>query len=171
MEICSAELLNHIPNFKDTRIRHRLNESQLRKQCCSLQNTSRKLRKVSAFGKSFESTSVSTAQTARKNHLSHGRKHNVRIRSSDLSSNTSVEEENDDQWGFVKTKLAVFVSGGGSNFRAIHKSIQEGKIYGEIAVVVSDKPGMFPHTTSFILKLNLQQWFSPYRRMFWMPVR
>lgn len=35
---------------------------------------------------------------------------------------------------------AVFVSGGGSNFRAIHAAIQEGSIYGEVAVVVSNAP-------------------------------
>ncbi|GMH41237.1 hypothetical protein BSKO_09147 [Bryopsis sp. KO-2023] len=39
-----------------------------------------------------------------------------------------------------KAKLAVFVSGGGSNFRAIHKACRDGKIHGEIAVVVSNAP-------------------------------
>lgn len=35
---------------------------------------------------------------------------------------------------------AVFVSGGGSNFRAIHAAIQEGSVHGEVAVVVSNAP-------------------------------
>ncbi|DBA95059.1 TPA: hypothetical protein ACH3X1_002572 [Trebouxia sp. C0004] len=38
-------------------------------------------------------------------------------------------------------KLAVFVSGGGSNFRAIHDAILSGHIHAQIAVVVSDAPG------------------------------
>lgn len=49
-------------------------------------------------------------------------------------------QDSRESWGFVKAKLAVFVSGGGSNFRALHNSILEGSIYGQIAVVVSDKP-------------------------------
>ncbi len=38
------------------------------------------------------------------------------------------------------TNLALFVSGGGSNFRAIHNSILEGRIAGRVALVVTDKP-------------------------------
>jgi len=41
----------------------------------------------------------------------------------------------------VPAKLAVFVSGGGSNFRTIHAGILEGRINGEVVAVVSDKPG------------------------------
>eukprot|EP00887_Chlorella_sp_A99_P003047 scaffold9.g3047.t1 len=37
-------------------------------------------------------------------------------------------------------QLAVFVSGGGSNFRAIHESIRRGRINAEVAVVVSNAP-------------------------------
>lgn len=40
-----------------------------------------------------------------------------------------------------KKKLAVFVSGGGSNFRAIHEAALSGNVHGEVAVVVTDKPG------------------------------
>eukprot|EP00246_Nothoceros_aenigmaticus_P001236 TRINITY_DN1168_c0_g1_i5.p1 TRINITY_DN1168_c0_g1~~TRINITY_DN1168_c0_g1_i5.p1 ORF type:complete len:274 (-),score=36.14 TRINITY_DN1168_c0_g1_i5:32-853(-) len=42
--------------------------------------------------------------------------------------------------GFVASKLAVFVSGGGSNFQALHRATEERKIYGQVDVVVSDKP-------------------------------
>ncbi|KAI3429267.1 hypothetical protein D9Q98_005364 [Chlorella vulgaris] len=38
-------------------------------------------------------------------------------------------------------RLAVFVSGGGSNFRAIHAAVQQGAIAGTVAVVVSNAPG------------------------------
>lgn len=39
-----------------------------------------------------------------------------------------------------KKRLAVFVSGGGSNFKAIQAAIQEGGVHGEVAVVVSNAP-------------------------------
>ena len=42
---------------------------------------------------------------------------------------------------FPRARLAVFVSGGGSNMRAIHQACREGRVYGDIALVVSDKPG------------------------------
>ena len=42
---------------------------------------------------------------------------------------------------FPRARLAVFVSGGGSNMRAIYCACSEGRVYGEIALVVSDKPG------------------------------
>mmetsp|Transcript_3352 Transcript_3352/g.7489 ORF Transcript_3352/g.7489 Transcript_3352/m.7489 type:complete len:290 (-) Transcript_3352:719-1588(-) len=38
-----------------------------------------------------------------------------------------------------KKRLAVFVSGGGSNFRAIHRAIHEGRINASVELVVSDK--------------------------------
>lgn len=38
-----------------------------------------------------------------------------------------------------KKRLAVFVSGGGSNFKAIHAACLDGRIHGEVVVVVSDK--------------------------------
>ncbi|WCJ36693.1 Phosphoribosylglycinamide formyltransferase chloroplastic [Euphorbia peplus] len=40
-----------------------------------------------------------------------------------------------------KKKLAVFVSGGGSNFKTIHDSCIQGSIHGDIVVVVTDKHG------------------------------
>lgn len=40
-------------------------------------------------------------------------------------------------------KLAVFVSGGGSNFRSIHEATVQGFINGEVAILVTDKPGVF----------------------------
>ncbi|CAL5326936.1 unnamed protein product [Camellia sinensis] len=43
--------------------------------------------------------------------------------------------------GIRKKNLAVFVSGGGSNFRSIHESILGGSIHGEIVVLVTNKPG------------------------------
>lgn len=40
----------------------------------------------------------------------------------------------------AKAKLAVFVSGGGSNFRKIHEACLSGTINADVAVVVSDVP-------------------------------
>ena len=41
-----------------------------------------------------------------------------------------------------KKRIAVFVSGGGSNYKAIQGAIDAGEVNGEVVVVVSDKPGM-----------------------------
>lgn len=41
-----------------------------------------------------------------------------------------------------RKKLAVFVSGGGSNFRAIHEAAENGVVNGKIAVLVADKYGV-----------------------------
>jgi phosphoribosylglycinamide formyltransferase len=41
----------------------------------------------------------------------------------------------------VSKRLAVFVSGGGSNFRSIHEAALGGKVNGHVAVLVTDKPG------------------------------
>lgn len=38
-------------------------------------------------------------------------------------------------------QLAVFVSGGGSNLKALHAAVSDGRINGTIVTVVSDKPG------------------------------
>lgn len=37
-------------------------------------------------------------------------------------------------------RLAIFVSGGGSNFKAIHSAILEGKVNAEVAMVVTNAP-------------------------------
>lgn len=42
-----------------------------------------------------------------------------------------------------KKKLAIFVSGGGSNFKSIHEACVKGSIYGDIVVLVTNKQGMF----------------------------
>ncbi|KAL1805873.1 hypothetical protein ACET3Z_028941 [Daucus carota] len=41
--------------------------------------------------------------------------------------------------GVGRKKLAVFVSGGGSNFRSIHEAILDGRINGDIVVLVASK--------------------------------
>ncbi|KAK9821143.1 hypothetical protein WJX81_008003 [Elliptochloris bilobata] len=40
-----------------------------------------------------------------------------------------------------RKRLAVFVSGGGSNFKTIHAATLDGRINADVQVVVSDKPG------------------------------
>lgn len=50
----------------------------------------------------------------------------------------------DDLKGKVsRKKFAVFVSGGGSNFKSLHEAIANGSIYGDITVLVTNKPGIF----------------------------
>jgi len=41
----------------------------------------------------------------------------------------------------MKGKIAVLLSGRGSNFRALYKATREGKIHGKIILVVTDKNG------------------------------
>lgn len=40
-----------------------------------------------------------------------------------------------------RKRLAVFVSGGGSNFRAIHEAALSGAVHGDVVALVTDKPG------------------------------
>lgn len=42
-----------------------------------------------------------------------------------------------------KKKMAVFVSGGGSNFKSIHEACVRGSILGEIVVLVTNNPGIY----------------------------
>ncbi|MBT2584125.1 phosphoribosylglycinamide formyltransferase [Planococcus sp. ISL-109] len=42
-----------------------------------------------------------------------------------------------------RTKIAVFASGNGSNFQALHEAIVEGRLDAEIVLVVTDKPDAF----------------------------
>ncbi|XP_015695720.1 phosphoribosylglycinamide formyltransferase, chloroplastic isoform X2 [Oryza brachyantha] len=43
--------------------------------------------------------------------------------------------------GVERKRLAVFVSGGGSNFRAIHEAALGGEVNGDVVALVTDKPG------------------------------
>lgn len=43
-------------------------------------------------------------------------------------------------------RIAVFVSGGGSNFQAILDQISDGRIAGKVVLVISDKPGAYALT-------------------------
>lgn len=44
--------------------------------------------------------------------------------------------------GIQRKNLAVFVSGGGSNFRSIHEACLRGSVHGGIVVLVTNKSGM-----------------------------
>lgn len=55
----------------------------------------------------------------------------------------NVQNREDDDVGRrmkKKKKLAVFVSGAGSNFRALHQATLDHRIHGEVIVLVTDKP-------------------------------
>lgn len=45
--------------------------------------------------------------------------------------------------GPQRKRLAIFVSGGGSNFKSIHVATLDGLIHGDVAVLVTDKPSEF----------------------------
>lgn len=57
------------------------------------------------------------------------------------SENAVLEEKDYKRPQVVKRKkLAVFVSGGGSNFKSIHDACFEGLVHGDIVVLVTNKP-------------------------------
>ncbi|CAK7343808.1 unnamed protein product [Dovyalis caffra] len=57
------------------------------------------------------------------------------------TENDVFEEKDYKKPQFVKRKkLAVFVSGGGSNFKSIHEACFQGLIHGDIVVLVTNKP-------------------------------
>ncbi|KAL0918202.1 hypothetical protein M5K25_010196 [Dendrobium thyrsiflorum] len=58
-----------------------------------------------------------------------------------LSEAGSSLEEKYGSGSSVRKNLAVFVSGGGSNFRSIHNASINGLIHGDVVVLVTDKPG------------------------------
>jgi phosphoribosylglycinamide formyltransferase len=60
-----------------------------------------------------------------------------------LKCKNGVEEVKGSENGVRRKKLAVFVSGGGSNFRSIHEASLGGSIHGDIVVLVTNKHGLF----------------------------
>jgi hypothetical protein len=60
-----------------------------------------------------------------------------------LKCKNGVEEVEGSENGVRRKKLAVFVSGGGSNFRSIHEASLGGSIHGDIVVLVTNKHGLF----------------------------
>ena len=66
-------------------------------------------------------------------------------------------------------KIAVFVSGGGSNFKAIHHQIQKREISGEIVLVISNNPNCgaieYANENSIpIIIINAAQYPNPHIR-------
>lgn len=53
----------------------------------------------------------------------------------------SISEEKCRSKSSLRKNLAVFVSGGGSNFRSIHNASSNGLIHGDVVVLVTNKPG------------------------------
>lgn len=56
----------------------------------------------------------------------------------------------------TKKKLAVFVSGGGSNFRSIYEATLEGTVHGEVAVLVTNKKGRVFFFESFVFSVYVK---------------
>ncbi|XP_045808677.1 phosphoribosylglycinamide formyltransferase, chloroplastic-like [Trifolium pratense] len=61
-----------------------------------------------------------------------------RVRCSSSSSNT-VADRNKGNEVARRKKLAVFVSGGGSNFKSIHEASKRGSLHGDVVVLVTNK--------------------------------
>jgi hypothetical protein len=62
----------------------------------------------------------------------------------------------------ARKKIAVFVSGGGSNYKAIQAAIEAGKVNGEVVVVVSDKPGTLKLNQASFCFVNLNTMSGTY---------
>nr|XP_043623108.1 phosphoribosylglycinamide formyltransferase, chloroplastic isoform X2 [Erigeron canadensis] len=56
-----------------------------------------------------------------------------------ISSDERMVKTSDEKAGLKKKNLAVFVSGGGSNFRAVHQAILSGDVHGQFVVLVTNK--------------------------------
>ncbi|KAI3716149.1 hypothetical protein L6452_23275 [Arctium lappa] len=67
------------------------------------------------------------------------KKRELKCISSDERLGTSVDEDDSLKTGVRIKNLAVFVSGGGSNFRAIHEAIVRGEVHGRFVVLVTNK--------------------------------
>lgn len=55
----------------------------------------------------------------------------------------AADKETDNRAGIRKKNLAVFVSGGGSNFKSIHEGCVNRSIHGDVAVLVTNKRGKY----------------------------
>ncbi|GAQ84210.1 Formyl transferase [Klebsormidium nitens] len=60
---------------------------------------------------------------------------------SDVAQSSDRGQGSQNKEGSRKKRIAVFVSGGGSNYKAIQAAIDAGKVNGEVVAVISDKPG------------------------------
>jgi len=58
-----------------------------------------------------------------------------------VEAGRDARREGSDGEGRRRRRLAVFVSGGGSNLRALHAATVDGSLDADIVMVVSDKPG------------------------------
>ncbi|GFY91692.1 formyl transferase [Actinidia rufa] len=65
----------------------------------------------------------------------------LQCRNSSHELKTVSDDIEDPRTGIRRKNLAVFVSGGGSNFRSIHEAVLRGLVHGDIAVLVTNKPG------------------------------
>ncbi|XP_023770072.1 phosphoribosylglycinamide formyltransferase, chloroplastic [Lactuca sativa] len=63
----------------------------------------------------------------------------LKCRSSNEQLETSFDESESLKNGVRRKNLAVFVSGGGSNFRAVHQAILSGDVHGRFVVLVTNK--------------------------------
>ncbi|MQM04838.1 hypothetical protein Taro_037638 [Colocasia esculenta] len=55
-----------------------------------------------------------------------------------------------------RKRLAIFVSGGGSNFQSMHEATLQGSVHGDVMVLVTDKPGKVA-TTQLLSTYSLPQ--------------
>lgn len=116
--VCSNSLFPSIQNHKNTIVLPSLN-SALLPQLKSQNRVSLKPHDLPPFAASKNRT--------------------LKCISSDERLGTSGDEGDSLKNGVQIKNLAVFVSGGGSNFRAIHEAILRGEVHGRFVVLVTNK--------------------------------
>lgn len=88
---------------------------------------------------------VSTKNRCSFQSISSATERNLRCRSSveRIEHRGAIDAEEEKPKPLVRRKnLAVFVSGGGSNFRSIHEATRNGSVHGDIVVLIASKYGI-----------------------------
>ncbi|CAI0378094.1 unnamed protein product [Linum tenue] len=87
---------------------------------------------------SFEGTRFSASPETAKNRR-FPKLECVNTRASQEIIKDAGDEKMKKKPGVAKKKLAVFVSGGGSNFKSIHEACHEGSVHGDVIALVTNK--------------------------------
>ncbi|CAM0912244.1 unnamed protein product [Alopecurus aequalis] len=102
---------------------------------CSLNPVSNPQRRSARVG--FTTKRQPSAVTCRRLLL----RPNARVYTAASASASAAMDSGAGYSGVSRKRLAVFVSGGGSNFRSIHEAALGGEVNGDVVALVTDKPG------------------------------
>ena len=102
-------------------------------------------RKATTFSRCSSCASCYESSKSKSKYHHHHHRHHfpqsaLRVARSALSTTSSSDDDDDDTQESKKKKkknIAVFISGGGSNMKAIHAACESGQINGQISVVIT----------------------------------